>query len=54
MDNNKTANWLIIAVALGLFAFSGSSMYVNGFRFYLMYPVFLGIINLAAIWLMKK
>jgi len=54
MKNNETALWLIVAVALGLFAYSLTSIIMNGFRFYMVYPLLLGIVNLIAIWLLRK
>ncbi|MFC2135650.1 hypothetical protein ACFLTH_13630 [Bacteroidota bacterium] len=54
MDKNNTAIWLIVAVALGLFAYSLVSIFVNGFQMYKLYPLILGVINLIAIYLLKK
>jgi|GEM_PF-1470458 hypothetical protein len=54
MDNKDTAIWLIIAVALGLFAFSAVSIFVNGFRMYKLYPFILGVVNLIASLFSKK
>jgi len=54
MKNKETALWLVVAVALGLFAFSLTSIIMNGFRFYMVYPLLLGIVNLIAIWLLRK
>jgi putative effector of murein hydrolase len=54
MKNNETALWLIVAVALGLFAYSLTSILFNGFRFYMAYPLLLGIVNLLAFWLLRK
>ena len=51
-DNN--ALWLIVAVALGLFAFSLVGIAVNGFSLYLLYPLILGIINLVAFAMLRR
>ena len=42
------------AVALGLFAYSLTAIFVNGFKWYLLYPLVLGIINLVAFFYLKK
>lgn len=54
MKNKDNALWLVAAVALGLFAYSLTSIFVNGFRWHLLYPLLLGVINLAALWMLKK
>jgi hypothetical protein len=50
----KYALWLILAVALGLFAYSLTAIFVNGFKMHLLYPLALGIINLIAFFMLKK
>jgi uncharacterized membrane protein YvlD (DUF360 family) len=50
----ENALWLVLAVALGLFAYSFTAIAVNGFNPYLLYPVILGIVNLVALWMLKK
>lgn len=54
MKNRDMAIWLIVAVALGLFAFSLVSIFVNGFKMYKLYPLVLGFVNLAAVYMLKK
>ncbi len=54
MSNKNNALWLILAVALGLFAFSLVSIFVNGFKAYKLYLIGLGIINLIAFFMLKK
>jgi len=54
MKNINTALWLVIAVALGLFVYSLTAIFVNGFRWYLLYPLLLGIVNLVAFFMLKK
>jgi hypothetical protein len=54
MDKKNTALWLIVAVALGLFAFSFTAILVNGFRTYMLYPALLGIVNLVAFYLLRR
>jgi len=54
MKEQNTALWLIIAVALGLFAYSLVSIFVNGFKMYKLYPLALGVINLIALFMLKK
>ena len=54
MDNKNIGLWLIVAVALGLFAFSFTSIIVNGFRAYMIYPVLLGIVNLVAFYFLRR
>jgi len=54
MGNKNTALWLIIAVALGLFAYSLVSILVNGFQMYELYALILGAVNLIAVYLLKK
>jgi hypothetical protein len=54
MDHKNTAIWLIVAVTLGLFAFSLVGIFVNGFLMYKLYPLILGLINLIAIYFLKK
>lgn len=51
---HETPHWLVIGVALGLFAFSGTAIAANGFQMYMAYPMVLGIINLLAVWMMKS
>jgi len=51
---NNVGLWLIVAVAMGLFAFSIVSIIVNGFDLYKLYPLILGIVNLVAFFLIKK
>jgi hypothetical protein len=50
----KYALWLILAVALGLFAYSLTAIFVNGFKMHLLYPLLLGIINLIVFFMLKK
>ncbi len=50
----ENALWLVLAVALGLFAYSSTAIAVNDFKVYLLYPTILGIVNLVALWLLKK
>ncbi len=53
MDDNN-AIWLVVAVALGLFAYSLVGIFVNGFQAYKLYPLVLGIVNLIAVYLLKR
>jgi hypothetical protein len=46
--------WLVLAVALGLIAYSLTAIFVNGFNWHLLYPLLLGIINLAAFFWLRK
>ena len=39
MNDKNTAIWLILAVALGLFAYSLVSIFVNGFQAYKLYKL---------------
>jgi putative effector of murein hydrolase len=50
----KNALWLVLAVALGLFAYSLTAVFVNGFNWHLLYPLLLGIINLVAFFMLKE
>ena len=50
----KAGLWLILAVALGLFAYSLVSIIINGFAWYKLYPIILGIVNLTAMWMLGK
>jgi hypothetical protein len=50
----ENALWLVLAVALGLFAYSSTAIIVNGFNLHLLYPIILGIVNLVALWMLKK
>ena len=50
----RNALWLILAVSLGLFSFSGTAITMNGFQLYMVYPVILGIVNLVAFWLLRE
>ncbi len=54
MDDKNNAIWLIVAVALGLFAYSLVGIFVNGFQMYKIYPLILGAVNLIAIYLLKR
>lgn len=52
MKNN--ALWLIVAVALGLMAYSIVAITVNGFNLHLLYPLLMGFVNLAAFFMLRK
>ena len=54
MDNKDMAICLIISVALGLFAYSLASILANGFQMYKLYTLILGVVNLIAVYLLKK
>jgi len=54
MKPKSNALWLILAVALGLFAYSFDGIFVNGFKMHLLYPLTLGVINLLALFMLKK
>jgi putative effector of murein hydrolase len=54
MINMKTTLWLVLAVALGLFAYSLTAIFVNGFNWHLLYPLLLGIVNLAAFFMLRQ
>ncbi len=54
MNNKNMGVLLIIAVALGLFAFSSVSIFVNGFKMYKIYPLLLGFVNLVAVYYLYK
>jgi len=54
MKRQNAVLWLIIAVALGLIAYSLTAIFVNGFRAYSLYPLLLGIVNLIAFYMLKK
>jgi len=50
-------NWqpqgIIVAVALGLFAYSLVSIFVNVFQMYKLYPFALGVINSIVFYMLK-
>jgi hypothetical protein len=50
----ENALWLVLAVALGLFAYSFTAIVVNGFNAHLLYPIILGVINIVALWMLRK
>ena len=54
MKKQNIALLLIIAVALGLFAFSLVSIFVNGFKMYKLYPLALGVVNLIVFYILIK
>lgn len=54
MESTDTGRWLVLAVALGLFAFGFTAIFVNGFQPYMLYTILLGIVNLFALFLMRK
>lgn len=49
MKEIPSSGWLVLAVALGLFAYSIVSVVVNGFGWYKLYPFALGLVNLVAL-----
>ena len=54
MSNKSNALWLIVAVALGLMAYSLVGIAVNGFNPHLLYPLLMGLVNLAAFFMLRK
>lgn len=54
MDEKNVALWLVLIVALGLFAYGGVAILANGFNAHLVYPLSLGVINVAAFSMLKK
>lgn len=50
----KNALWFVLAVSLGLFAYSLTAIIVNGFRAHMLYPLILGVINIAAFFMLKR
>lgn len=49
----KIAEWLILAVSLGLFTYSLTAILTNGYKQYLLYPILLAIINIIALLFLK-
>lgn len=54
MNKKEYALWLILAVALGLFAYSLTAIFVNGYKMHLLYPLLVGVVNLIAFFMLKK
>ena len=50
----KNGLWLILAVSLGLFAYSLTGIIVNGFNLHLAYPLLMGLVNLVAFFMLRK
>jgi hypothetical protein len=54
MSTANNALWLIVAVALGLMAYSLVGIAANGFQMHMLYPLLMGFVNLAAFFMLRK
>ncbi len=50
----ENSHWLVLAAGLGMITYASTGIAVNGFSMHLLYPVIMGLLNLLAVWMLRK